>query len=75
MENTDQLIINMVNSELKEHRPIIARFRSERLRDAVYKCPPLVCQSNKDLVSSALAHTHLCAQITRQITEGKYYYR
>ena len=62
-ENTDQLIINMVNSELNVHppmqaehlesshrlgpkangdgqpghRPIIVRFRSERLRDAVYR--------------------------------------
>ena len=73
-ENTDQLIINMVNSKLKEHRPIIARFRSEILRDVVYKCPPL-CRSNKDLVRSALVHTWQCAQATRQITERKYYYR
>ena len=62
-ENTDQMIINLVNSELNVHppmqidhlershrlgpkvggdaqprqRPIIARFRSERLRDAVYR--------------------------------------
>ena len=62
-ENTDQMIVNLVNSELNVHppmqidhlershrlgpkvggdgqprqRPIIARFRSERLRDAVYR--------------------------------------